>query len=119
VDGDGLVTAKRVGSSTITVKTNNGKKDTVKIKVVDPTKATSVVLDHSGTVTLEVGETLQLYAEVLPSTAETELKWSSSYTRYATVDGDGLVTAKRKGSSTITVKTDNGLKDTVKIKVVS
>ena len=117
VDDDGLVTAKKTGTITITVKTDNGKKDTVKIKVVDPKAATKVVLDQSGIVTLQLGETLQLSAVVEPATAETELKWSSSSSR-AKVDQDGLVTPKRTGTATITVKTSNGKKDTVKVKVV-
>ena len=118
VDADGLVTAKKVGTATITVKADNGKKDTVKIKVVDPNIADKVVLEESGTITLGIGEELQLNAAVEPATAETELKWSSSNTKYAKVDADGLVTAKKIGTATITVKTDNGKKDTVKIKVV-
>ena len=118
VDEDGLVTAKKIGTATITVKAENGKKDTVKIKVIDPTIAEKVMLEESGTVTLNLGDTLQLHAEVLPATAETELKWSSSASKYAAVDGDGIVTAKKAGTATIIVKTDNGKKDTVKVKVV-
>ncbi len=118
VDEDGLVTAKKTGTATITVKSENGKKDTVKVKVVDPTAADKVELDVSGTVTLALGESLQLGAHVSPVTAETELEWSSSATKTVKTDQSGLVTAKKTGTATITVKTDNGRKDTVKIKVV-
>ncbi|MBQ8507878.1 MAG: Ig-like domain-containing protein [Clostridia bacterium] len=118
VNQDGLIYGSRVGSATITVKTANGKKDTVKVKVVDPTKAASVTLDQSGTVQLNIGETLQLNAEVLPATAETSLKWSTSSSSRAKVSQDGLVSARKAGSATITVKTSNGKTDTVKIKVV-
>lgn len=118
VDGDGLVTAKKTGTATITVKSANGKKDTVKVKVVNPAVADQVVLEESGTLRLNIGDTQQLHAAVLPVTAESELKWSSSGSKYAAVDGDGLVTAKKAGTITITVKTDNGKKDTVKVEVV-
>ena len=77
-----------------------------------------IVGARSGTVILKVGETLQLSAALAPETAQTTLKWTSSKKKYATVDGNGLVTARRKGKATIRVKTANGKKATVKIKVV-
>ncbi len=118
VDANGLVTTVAEGTATITVKTDNGKKATCKITVVDPKKATGVELELSGTVALAVGQTLQLNATVLPETAETTLSWSSSSKKVAEVDANGVVTAVKKGTATITVKTANGKKDTVKIKVV-
>ena len=117
VDEFGLVTPVKVGTATITVKSENGKSDTVKVKVYDPYEPYAVELDQSGTVTINIGEELQLNATVLPDTADTELTWSSSGKTYATVDQDGLVTPKKAGTTTITVKTENGLKDTVKVKV--
>lgn len=118
VDEDGVVEGVKTGTATITVQSKNGKKDTVKVKVIDPTIADSVVLSESGTITTNVGEPVQLSAEVLPATAETELSWSTSSKNVATVDENGLVMPIKKGNATITVKTDNGKKDTVKIKVV-
>lgn len=118
VDGNGLITATGEGTATITVKTANGKKAKLKVKVVDPYKPTGVTLNYSGTVKLKVGETVQLSADVAPETAVTTLKWSSSKKKYATVDGNGLVTAVKPGKVTITVRTANGKKAKVKIKVV-
>jgi len=115
---DGVVTPVKEGTATITVKTYNGKSDTVKVKVVDPKKATAVELAETGTVTLNLGETLQLNAAVQPVTAETTLSWSSSSKKIATVDANGVVTPVKEGTATITVKTANGKKDTVKVKVV-
>ena len=120
VSGNGdtaTVTANAIGTATITV-TAGGKKDTVKVTVYDPYVASKVELDKSGTYIMGVGETLKLGTTLTPSTARTDLKWSSSKTKYATVDANGTVTALAKGSTTITVKTDNGKKDTVTIKVV-
>jgi len=118
VDENGVVTPVKEGSATITVKTANGKKDTVKIKVVDPFKPSKVILDKSGTVTLNMGETLQLNAALAPETAQSKLAWSSSSKKVATVDENGVVTPVKEGSATITVKTHNGKKDTIKVKVV-
>ena len=118
VDQNGVVTPVKEGTVTITVKTHNGKKDTVKIKVVDPYKPTGVVLDREGTVTLEMGSTLTLHATMQPATATRKLSWTSSSAKVATVDPNGVVTPLKEGTVTITVKTHNGKKDTVKIKVV-
>jgi len=118
VDGNGVVMPMKEGIATITVKTANGKKDTVKVKVVDPYKPTKVVLDASGTVTLNMGETLQLNAALAPETAQSKLTWSTSSKKIAVVDENGVVTPVKEGTATITVKTANGKKDTVKVKVV-
>ncbi|MDO4357163.1 MAG: Ig-like domain-containing protein [Clostridia bacterium] len=118
VSGNGTVTAKAEGTTTITVKTHNGKKATVKVKVVDPYKPLKITLGQKGTITLNRGSTLHLSTALEPTTAQSELKWSSSKTKYATVDGNGNVTGKAEGTTTITVKTYNGKKATVKVKVV-
>ena len=115
---DGTVTGMAEGTAMVTVKTYNGKKASVKIRVVDPYKPTGVKLDHTGTVVLNKGETLQLAATLSPETAQSELKWTTSNKRYATVGADGTVTGVAKGTATITVKTYNGKKATVKIRVV-
>ncbi|MDO4356575.1 MAG: Ig-like domain-containing protein, partial [Clostridia bacterium] len=105
VDGNGLVTGVAEGTATITVKTSNGKKATVKVKVVDPYKPTGVSLSQTGTVKVNKGETLQLGATLSPSSARSTLTWSSSSKKKATVDGNGLVTGVAEGTATITVKT--------------
>lgn len=120
VSGSGetaTITGVAVGSATIKV-TAGGKSDSIKVTVYDPTVATAIALDKSGTYIMGIGEKLQLGTTLTPSTAKTDLKWTSSKAKYASVDEDGVVTANSKGTATITVKTENGKKDTVKIKVV-
>ena len=117
VDGNGVVTGAAEGTATITVRTNNGRKATVKVQVVDPLKAVSVKLDHTGTVVLNKGETLQLNATMSPATAQSDLTWKTSNKRCATVSADGTVTGVARGTATITVRTGNGKKAWVKVKV--
>ena len=75
---------------------------------------TVVTLSHKGTVTLAVGQTLQLSATATP---EAPITWSSSKVKVATVDANGNVTAIAEGSATI--KATAGKKSAkVKIKVV-
>ena len=118
VDENGVVTGAAEGTATITVRTNNGKKATVKVQVVDPLKAVSVKLDHAGTVVLNKGETLQLNATLSPATAQSNLTWSTTSRKRAPVDENGVVTGAAEGTATITVRTNNGKKATVKVQVV-
>ena len=85
--------------------------------MVDPLKAVSVKLDHTGTVVLNKGETLQLSATLSPATAKSDLTWTTSNRRCATVGADGTVKGVARGTATITVRTSNGKKAWVKVKV--
>ena len=114
VSDTGLLTPKRSGKATITASTENKKKATISVKIID---ANSVSILEGKTVTMKVGEELQLNAQVLPEQVITKLKWSSDSTRIATVNSTGLVRAKKKGTVTITVRTANKKKTKIKIKV--
>lgn len=59
--------------------------------------------------TITVGGVRQLTATVSPSNATNKgVTWSSSNTTAATVDANGLVTARAAGTATITVRTSDG-----------
>ena len=63
-------------------------------------------------VTLNVNDTTQLTATVLPKDATNKtITWSSSNTEVATVDKNGKVTAKKKGSAKIYARSANGVVD--------
>ena len=98
---NGVVTAIKVGSATITAKAGD-KSATCSISVV-PTLVTSVTLDQTNA-SLRVGETVTLTATVKPDDAtDNSVTWSTSDASVATVD-NGVVTAKKVGSATITAK---------------
>ena len=118
VSASGLVTAQKAGTATITARSASGKKARLTVRVADPYAPDSVTLSAGGTVTLKVGQTLKLDAVLAPATARTTLAWSSSGRRVAAVDAEGNVTALRRGTATITVRTANGKKARVKIRVV-
>ena len=115
VSKNGLVVARKKGTATITAKTSNGKKAKCKIKVVIPT-ATGIQIVH-GKTTVKVKKKLTLKTVVTPAHAQPKLTWSSSDKSIATVDKKGKVKGKKKGTVTITVKTDNGLRDSIEITV--
>ncbi|NLY42857.1 MAG: hypothetical protein GX066_02575 [Clostridiaceae bacterium] len=121
VDENGVVTAKEEGTAIITVKTEDGGfTDTCNIMVVRPVvPVTGVSLDKkSGTI--KVGETLTLTAIVEPANATNKkVTWSSDNEEVATVNGNGVVTARKEGTAVITVTTeDGGFTDTCTITVV-
>lgn len=112
VDNDGTVTAVKVGSATITVKTTDqAKTATAKITVTPKTiKVEGVSVDPTS-LSLKVKGTAQLKASVAPGTATNKaVKWSSADTKVATVDTNGKVIGVKAGNTTITVTTVDGSK---------
>lgn len=119
VSKSGLVTAVKEGKTKITVTLSNKKKLVLTVKVTDPYKPSSVSLNYSGTVNLELGKTLTLSPTLSPSTARTTYTWSTSSKKIAKVSSSGVVTPVKAGTATITVKTANGKKASVKVKVTN
>ena len=98
---NGVVTAIKLGSATITAKAGE-KTATCSITVV-ATPVTSVTLDQTSA-SLQVGETVTLTATVKPDDAtDKTVTWTTSDASVATVS-NGVVTAKKVGSATITAK---------------
>lgn len=75
------------------------------------TSVNSISLGESA-VTLDIGKTHKINAVVLPqnSIANPDVTWTSSDNNVASVDENGLVTAKAKGNATIIATTNDGNK---------
>ncbi len=113
VDQSGNVTAKSVGTATITVTTNDGgKKATCEVTVIERTP--DVVPVSSVTISktilgLNPGGSEQLTATVLPENAtDKSVRWASTNPSIANVDQTGRVTANSVGTTTVTVTTTDG-----------
>ena len=108
---DGIVTAIKVGTATITAKSDDGGKTatctvTVEAKTIP---VTGITLDKTSYEFTE-GDEFTLIATVNPENATNKnISWSSSNTSVATVD-NGKVKALKAGTATITVKTEDGNK---------
>src|SRR2546426_3763 len=107
VNGSGLVTGAGAGSATITA-TSEGQSGTSSVTVTFVPVASVTVNPASASV--QVGQTVQLSAtprdangNPLPGRTVT---WASTNTTVATVNGQGLVTAKVVGSATITATSE-------------
>ena len=102
---DGTVTAKEAGQATIKV-TVGDVSATCKVNVVQP--VTSIYLNKTS-LEMTALNTYQLQASVYPSEANNkEVSWESSDEKVATVDENGLVQAKEKGTAVITAKAKDG-----------
>ena len=124
VNADGVVTVKKkTGGKKVTITASNDK-----IKVSASWKVTSMKgivkkVKITGTKTVKAGKSLKLKANVTATKkANKKLQWTSSNTKYATVNAKGVVktkkTAKRKTIKITAMATDgSNKKATFKVKV--
>ena len=98
VNKNGVVSAKKAGTATITAKVG-GKKYTCKITVKKAPSNTKTAISEKK-LTLYVGDTQTL--KMLGTSKK--VSWSSGKKSVATVTSKGLVTAKKAGTTTITAK---------------
>ncbi len=127
VDQNGKVTAKKAGighAVTITATAKDGSKVRASCKITIIRKVTKVrITANSSAVT--VRKPLKLKAVISPSNATIrDVTWKSSNPKYATVDKNGKVTAKKQGighqvTITATSKENKKIKATYKITIRS
>lgn len=98
VNSSGRIVAKKHGTAVITAKVR-GIEASCKVTVL---KTTLVINTRS--VTLEPGQTAHLYAG---TSTDTVVKWSSSNTSVATINENGVITAKKAGTAIITATADS------------
>ena len=117
---NGVVTAIKAGTATITVTTEDGSKTatcqvTVKAKQIN---VTSIRIDQNS-VDLKEGESILLTVTVYPSNATNKnVSWTTSNYEVASVSSEGKVTAIKSGVATITAKSvSSSSKDSIRIYV--
>ena len=97
VSDQGLVTAYTLGECVVTATTLDGSNISATCNVaVEETAAEGISISPVGPVTISVGESLQLSAEVTPSTTtDKSVSWQTvgTYSDCISVDETGLVTA--------------------------
>lgn len=115
VDALGNVKGVGSGKAVITAKTFNKKSASCTVYVMAGPAPTSMALNAEA-VTLYVKEKFQV-TPTLNAGSDTLYAYSTKNKKVATVSSSGLITAKKKGTTTVTVTTHNGLTKTVQVTV--
>ena len=124
VSKKGLVTPVKVGKVTITAtaakKSPKGKTVSATIKLtVKKSSAPESISVGTSKKSMYVGDKWSLDYKIKPSGAKASLTFSSSDESVATVSKKGVINALKKGTTTITVKTQNNKKASCKVTVLS
>lgn len=100
VDNEGNITAIRSGKATITVKAEeNNVQNQIEITVYS--KVTNIILDQKE-IYMQVGDTFQINAGLEPEDAnDKSILYSSSNTDVAVITENGIITAKKEGSTNL------------------
>ena len=120
VSNEGIVSGKKIGSTTIFVVATNGVKASVPVTVVNKfVSVDSVSISNSNPAPVNSGTGIQLNAIVEPNNAtEKGIEWTSSNPDVASVNSSGYVTTKAAGTVTVTATSiSSGKKSTATIKV--
>ncbi len=109
VTSSGKVKGKKAGKTTITVSSLKNPKKKKKIKVVVKKKSIKKITFKKKIFSLAPGKSMSLKATISPSKNVSKiLRWSSANKKIVSVSAKGVVTAKKAGSATITVKATDG-----------
>lgn len=105
VSDTGLITAKKIGTATITATVAGKFTATCKVTVSQPVDISGIALSADSLI-LVAGSKETLEAAALPAntTESYDVTWKSSDTSVATVDNNGIITAVAEGTATITAE---------------
>lgn len=101
VDSKGMITAKKAGTATITIK--SGKKS-FKVKVTVKKVKPTAIIGLKEMYTVKCKRSITLKPKLYPLGAEAALKFTTSNKKIATVNAKGKVTGRKAGTAIITVK---------------
>ena len=115
VSAAGVVTAKKPGTAKITVKTTNGKKKVITVKVVKKAKVNKVLKVKKTKLSMKAGAKTTVVVKTLSKNTTSVVTYKTANAKVASVDKFGVIAAKKKGSTIITVTCG---KKRVKVKVI-
>ncbi len=118
VDENGRVTGVSAGSVVIIAASNANPMAVAYYAVNVTIPLVGMTINAMTTTTLDIGEYLTLSTMITPSNASNKtITWISSDTSVATVNSNGVVTAKAAGYVVITASTYNGITDSIALTV--
>jgi hypothetical protein len=122
VSAKGKIKGKKSGTATVTILLKSGLTTKLKVKVQKKEVTTASIQVKNAATGAKIGKTvklkpkkkLRLSVTVAPATSKQKVTYTSSNKKIAQINGKGVITAKKKGTTKITVKSG---KKTVRIKV--
>ena len=115
VTANGKITGKKRGTAIITATAENGKKVTCRVTVKKAPKKITLK-SNVKTKTLKKGKSWTMKVQVPGKTASYKITFKSNKKKVATVNANGKIKARKKGTAVITARTYNG--KTVKVKIL-
>lgn len=112
----GTIKGLKAGKAKVTITLASGKKQVINVTVQKTAVKTTKITGIASKATLKKGKKLTLKPVVAPITSLQKVTYTTSNKKVATVTAKGVITAKKKGTATITVKSGSKSKK-IKIKV--
>ena len=104
VTSRGKITAKKTGKARIIITLASGKKAVVNVTVQKTAVKTTKISGLKRSVVLKRRQKLTLKPVISPITSVEKMTYKTSNKKVATVNSRGVITAKKKGTAKITVK---------------
>lgn len=117
VSKSGKLTAKKVGTAKIRVKTKYGATATCTVKVQEKQVITKSIKVAKSSLIVKRKKTVSIVVTRNPISATDKITYTSSNKKIATVSGKGVIKGIKKGSCKITIKAAGGAKKTIKVTV--
>ena len=119
VSANGLISAENIGTATITLKAENiSKTINVTVTAAYINVASIAVASGDENVSIVKGGTHKLSATVKPENATNKtLTYSSDREDIASVDTNGLISAKKVGTASVTIHAANNITKTISVTV--
>lgn len=114
VTSKGTIKGLKAGKAKVTITLASGKKQVVNVTVQKKAVKTTKIIGIASKATLKKGKKLTLKPVISPITSLQKVTYTTSNKKVATVTAKGVITAKKKGTATITVKSGSKSK---KIKI--
>ncbi|MDR1699592.1 MAG: Ig-like domain-containing protein [Lachnoclostridium sp.] len=114
VDENGLVTAVKAGLANITIQTEEGILRNSKVTVLQPCDSISF---NPLVFTMNTGATYKPIPVLRPADTTDSLTWRSFNTDIASVDANGLITARKVGNAIIQATATSGASEYLQITV--
>ena len=113
-----IIALKKTGKTNLIAKLASGKAVRISVKVQKSAVTTSKLIVSKSRISLTKGKSFKINTVKYPFNSKNGISFSSSNKKIATVNKNGIITGKKKGTAYITVKSGN-VKKKIKVTVTN